>query len=320
MKKISIVVPCYNEEAAIPIYYQEMKKVLSDMQVSWELIFVDDGSSDQTIKILRKLAAKDSACRYLSFSRNFGKEAALYAGLSNSKGEYTAVMDVDLQDPPELLPQMYDILQNEDYDCVAARRTTRKGEPKIRSFLSNQFYRVMNKLTKTHLVSGARDFRLMKRSMLNAILKMKEYNRFSKGMFEWVGFHTKWLDYEHKERCAGETKWPFKKLVAYSIEGITGFTVAPLTLSAFVGVLFFGISIVMIVVIMARTLIFGDPVAGWPSMACIIFMVSGIQLFCLGIAGEYLSKMYLETKQRPIYIVRESSEGKKNEKANEKAS
>lgn len=305
--EISIIIPCYNEEDAIPIYYEAVKDVIRFMKVTVELIFVDDGSSDNTLAILQELAGKDSYCRYLSFSRNFGKEAAIYAGLSNASGNYTAVMDVDLQDPPRLLTQMYRILQNESYDCVATRRTTRDGEPRIRSFLSDSFYKVINKLSETEIVNGARDFRMMTRQMTDAVLEMSEYNRFSKGIFQWVGFKTKWLEFEHTERCAGDTKWPIRKLISYSLEGITGFSVAPLSLASFVGVVFWIISFVIILFIIARTLLFGDPVAGWPSLVCIIFLVSGVQLFCTGILGQYLSKTYLETKRRPIYILKESS-------------
>jgi glucosyltransferase len=309
MEKISVIVPCYNEEEAIPVYYKEMKKIMREMEfVEFELIFVDDGSSDQTLNILRKLAGEDERCQYFSFSRNFGKEAALYAGLSKTTGDYAVVMDVDLQDPPSLLPQMYRLLQQKDCDCAATRRADREGEPKLRSFLSDSFYKVLNKLSRTGVVNGARDYRMMKRKMVDAVLAMSEYNRFSKGIFQWVGFRTQWLEYENKERCAGETKWSLRKLFTYSLEGITGFSVAPLSLASVVGIIFCLISFLMIIVIVIRTLIFGDPVAGWPSLACIIFMVSGIQLFCTGIVGEYLSKTYLETKRRPIYILKESSQ------------
>ncbi|HIU77251.1 MAG TPA: glycosyltransferase family 2 protein [Candidatus Pelethocola excrementipullorum] len=305
--EISIIIPCYNEEEAIPIYYEAVKDVIRFMKVTVELIFVDDGSSDNTLAILQELAGKDVYCRYLSFSRNFGKEAAIYAGLSNASGNYTVVMDVDLQDPPRLLPQMYRILQTESYDCVGTRRTTRDGEPRIRSFLSDSFYKVINKLSETEIVNGARDFRMMTRQMTDAVLEMSEYNRFSKGIFQWVGFKTKWLEFEHTERCAGDTKWPIRKLISYSLEGITGFSVAPLSLASFVGVVFWIISFIIILFIIGRTLLFGDPVAGWPSLVCIIFLVSGVQLFCTGILGQYLSKTYLETKHRPIYILKESS-------------
>lgn len=310
MDKISIIIPCFNEEDALPIYYDEMKKVMDIMkkQSDFELIFVDDGSSDRTYEIMKELHRKDGRCQYLSFSRNFGKEAAIYAGLQNAGGNYAAIMDVDLQDPPSLLPEMYRILKEEAYDSVATRRSTRKGEPKIRSFLSKEFYNVINKISRTEIVSGARDYRLMNRKMVDAVLEMSEYNRFSKGIFGWVGFHTEWLEFEHEDRCAGTSKWPLRKLLAYSIDGITGFSVAPLSLASVMGVLFFLISMILIVFIIVRTLLFGDPVAGWPSMACILFLVSGVQLFCTGIVGIYLSKTYLETKHRPIYLLKETSE------------
>lgn len=309
MSKMSIVVPCYNEEAALPVYYEEMCRIMEKMsEVEFEIIFVDDGSSDRTLGILKDMNEKDGRCRYLSFSRNFGKEAALYAGLKGAQGDYVATMDVDMQDPPGLLPEMYRILKEESYDSVATRRSDREGEPKIRSFLSESFYKVINRISKTEIVSGARDYRLMRRKMVDAVLEMSEYNRFSKGIFEWVGFRTKWLEFRNVGRCAGETKWSVRKLFSYSIEGITGFSVAPLSLASVIGVAFCMLSFVMIFVIIVRTLLWGDPVSGWPSLVCIIFMVSGIQLFCTGIVGEYLSKTYLETKRRPIFILKDSSE------------
>ena len=309
MSRMSIVVPCFNEEEALPVYYREMCRVMQEMKdVEFEILFVDDGSSDRTLEILKGLNETDGRCRYLSFSRNFGKEAAMYAGLQNAVGDYVATMDVDLQDPPGLLPEMYRILKEEDYDSVATRRSTRTGEPKIRSFLSESFYRFINSISKTEIVNGARDYRLMKRKMVDAVLGMSEYNRFSKGIFEWVGFRTKWLEFQNIGRCAGETKWSVKKLFFYSLEGITGFSVAPLSLAAVVGVVFCILAFLMILVIIVRTIVWGDPVSGWPSLACIIFMVSGIQLFCTGIVGQYLSKTYLETKRRPIFILKDSSE------------
>lgn len=315
MDKISVVVPCWNEEEALPIFYREMNQVMETMSrrtesegAAFELIFVDDGSTDGTLRIMKELNQKDMRCRYLSFSRNFGKEAAIYAGLKASTGNYTAVMDVDLQDPPALLPDMYHILKEEDYDSVAAKRSTRTGEPRIRSFLSESFYKFVNRISKTEIVNGARDYRLMNRKMVDAVLDMSEYNRFSKGIFGWVGFRTKWLEFENVERSAGETKWSLKKLFCYSMEGITGFSVAPLSFASVVGVLFCMLSFLMILVIIVRTLIWGDPVSGWPSLVCIIFMVSGVQLLCTGIVGQYLSKTYLETKHRPIFILKDSSE------------
>lgn len=311
MGRISVVIPCFNEEEALPVYYRAMCKVMEQMpEEEFELIFVDDGSSDKTLSILKKMNETDGRCKYLSFSRNFGKEAAIYAGLTNAGGDYVATMDVDLQDPPELLIEMCRILREEDYDSVATRRSTRAGEPRIRSFLSESFYKFINSISKTEIVNGARDYRLMKRKMVDAVLGMSEYNRFSKGIFEWVGFRTKWLEFQNVGRCAGQTKWSVRKLFTYSLEGITGFSVAPLSLASVVGVCFCVLSFFMILAIIVRTLIWGDPVSGWPSLVCIIFMVSGIQLFCTGIVGEYLSKTYLETKHRPIFILKDSSEEK----------
>ena len=310
MDKISIIIPCFNEEEALPIYYTEMKKVMDTMkkQTDFELIFVDDGSSDRTYKVMKELHRKDGRCQYLSFSRNFGKEAAIYAGLQNAGGNYAAIMDVDLQDPPSLLPEMYRILKEEPYDSVATRRSTRKGEPKIRSFLSKEFYNVINKISKTEIVSGARDYRLMNRKMVDAVLEMSEYNRFSKGIFGWVGFRTKWLEYENIERTAGETKWSFWKLLAYSLDGIVNFSNVPLMISSYLGILMTFISFVAIIFIIVRKLIFGDPVSGWPSLVCIITFVGGIQLFCMGIMGQYLSKTYMEVKKRPHYIIQKSND------------
>ena len=312
MKKITVIVPCLNEEEALLIYYKEMCKIRKQMKdVEIELLFVDDGSTDRTLSVMKDLSELDERCRYLSFSRNFGKEAAIYAGLQNAVGDYVAIMDVDLQDPPALLPNMYRILEEEGYDSVATKRSTRTGEPKIRSFLSKSFYKVINRISKTEIVNGARDYRLMKRKMVDAVLSMSEYNRFSKGIFEWVGFRTKWLEFENHERSAGETKWSMKKLFCYSSEGITGFSVAPLSFASVMGVAFCILSFLMIGAIILRTLIWGDPVSGWPSLACIIFFVGGIQLLCTGIVGQYLSKTYLETKHRPIYIIKDSSEEQK---------
>lgn len=307
MDKISIIIPCFNEQEAIPVYYSEMEKIMELMRgTNFELIFVDDGSDDGTLEELRTLKKRDKRCGYLSFSRNFGKEAAIYAGLSKACGDYVAVMDADLQDPPSMLPQMYQLLQREDCDCVATRRADRKGEPRLRSFLSDNFYKFMNRISQTEIVNGARDYRMMKRNMVDAVLSMSEYNRFSKGIFQWVGFRTEWLSFENTERCAGETKWSLGKLFSYSLDGITGFSVAPLSLASVVGMVFCGLSFLMVLFIAFRTLIFGDPVAGWTSLVCIIFLVGGIQLFCIGIVGQYLSKTYLETKHRPIFILKES--------------
>lgn len=306
---ISIVVPCYNEEESLPFFYEEATKQFKEIDnAEFEFIFVDDGSKDGTLIKLRELSKIDKRVKYISFSRNFGKEAAMYAGLKKATGDFVAIMDADLQDPPYLLKEMYNSLLNEDYDSVATRRKTRKGEPVIRSFFARMFYKIINKMSDSDIVDGARDYRLMKRKMVDAILSMSEYNRFSKGIFGWVGFKTKWLAYDNIERVAGNTKWNFWKLFKYSLEGITAFSTAPLVLSAYIGILFCIISFIMIVVIIVKTLVLGDPTSGWPSLVCIMFMIGGIQLFCTGIIGQYLSKTYLETKRRPIYIVAETEE------------
>ena len=308
MEKISIVVPCYNEEKALPYFYKEIDKVSKKMKsLVFELLFVDDGSNDRTLEILKELSKKDKRVKYLSFSRNFGKESAIYAGLENSTGDYVTLMDADLQDPPELLSKMYNCIKKEGYDSVGTRRVNRIGEPPIRSFFARCFYKIINKISKTEMVDGARDYRLMTRQMVDSIISMKEYNRYSKGLFSFVGFNTKWLEYENVERVAGETKWSFWKLLRYAFDGIIAFSTTPLLISTFIGILFCIISFIAIIAIIIKTLCFGDPVGGWPSMVCIIFMVSGIQLFCIGIIGAYLSKTYLETKNRPIYIIKEKN-------------
>lgn len=309
MKKIAIVVPCYNEQEAIPYFYEEVNKISNTMKdkTEFEFLFVNDGSKDDTLKVLRELSKKDERVKYISFSRNFGKESAMYAGLKEAAGDYVAIMDADLQDPPALLPEMFDTLEKGEYDCVATRRVTRKGESKIRSFFARLFYKIMNLISNTEVVDGARDFRLMSRQMVNAILEIGEYNRFSKGIFGFVGFNTKWLEYENIERVAGKTKWSFWKLLLYALDGFTAFSTKPLNISTFVGILFCLISLIMIIFIICKTLIFGDPVGGWPSLACIVLFVGGVQLFCTGIMGEYLSKTYLEVKNRPIYIVKETN-------------
>ena len=316
MKKLlSIVVSCYNEELAIPLFYKEVKKMIEKMDyLDFEIVFVDDGSKDKTLEILKKLAKKDKQVKYVSFSRNFGKEAAMYAGLEYSKGDYVTLMDADLQDPPAMLEKMYKYLESGEYDCVATRRVTRKGEPPIRSFFARQFYKIINKLSDIEMVDGARDYRLMRREMVDAIVDMREDNRYSKGLFSFVGFKTKWLEYENVQRVAGETKWSFWKLFIYAIDGITAFSTKPLIMSAILGFLFCLVSFAMIIFIIIKTLVYGDPVNGWPSTACIIFFVSGIQLFCMGIVGQYLSKTYLETKKRPIYIVRDSNDNDEEDK------
>lgn len=308
MEKISIVVPCYNEEKALPYFYKEIDKVSKKMKpLVFELLFVDDGSNDRTLEVLKDLSKEDKRVKYLSFSRNFGKESAIYAGLENSTGDYVTLMDADLQDPPELLSKMYNCIKKEGYDSVGTRRVNRIGEPPIRSFFARCFYKIINKISKTEMVDGARDYRLMTRQMVDSIISMKEYNRYSKGLFSFVGFNTKWLEYENVERVAGETKWSFWKLLRYAFDGIIAFSTTPLWISTFIGILFCIISFIAIIAIIIKTLCFGDPVGGWPSMVCIIFMVSGIQLFCIGIIGAYLSKTYLETKNRPIYIIKEKN-------------
>ena len=307
MKLLSVIVPCYNEEENIVIFYQELMKIegfFQEQDIEPEIIFVNDGSRDGTVEEIRKLNESDKRVHLISFSRNFGKEAAIYAGLDKAKGDYVVIMDVDLQDPPSLLPEMLQYI-HEGYDSVATRRVTRKGEPPIRSFFARMFYKIMNAISKTDIVDGARDYRLMTRQVVDAILSMGEYNRFSKGIFGWVGYKTKWLEYENIERMHGETKWNFWKLFLYSIEGITAFSTAPLALASFMGVFFCVVAFLAIILIIAKTLIWGDPVGGWPSLVCIIFLVSGVQLFCLGIVGQYLSKTYMEVKQRPIYLVKE---------------
>ncbi len=310
MKLITAIVPCYNEEQAVPFFYEEMLKNIMVFQkqyadVEFELLFIDDGSSDRTLEVVKELRNSDARVRYVSFSRNFGKEAAIYAGIEKSKGDYVVIMDADLQDPPSLLPEMYGAIVNEGYDSAATRRTTRKGEPPIRSFFARCFYKLMAKLSRTEIVDGARDYRIMTRRMADAILSMGEYNRFTKGIYGWVGFKTKWLEYENIERVAGETKWSFWKLFLYSLEGIVAFSTTPLALAMGFGLLFCVVAFIMIVVIVIRAALFGDPTSGWPSMVCIILLLGGIQLFCIGIMGQYLSKTYLETKNRPIYISRE---------------
>ena len=294
MEVISIIIPCYNEEDSIPLIYNELKKVSNNMKYDFEFIFVNDGSIDNSLSVLKKLSAKDKQVKYIHFSRNFGKEAAMYAGLSNSKGDYITIMDADLQDPPSLLPEMLRLIKEEKYDSVGTRRVSRKGEPKIRSFFARKFYKIINKLSKIEMVDGARDYRLMTRQMVNSILELKEYNRYSKGLFSFVGFNTYWLEYENVERVAGETKWSFWGLVKYAIEGIVAFSTLPLSIASLMGFIFCFVSFILIIVIIIKTLIFGDPTSGWPSLVCIIFFVSGIQLFCLGIIGKYLSKTYLE--------------------------
>ena len=308
MNLISVIVPCYNEEEAIPYFYEEIQKTAQKMEdVDFEFIFVNDGSKDNTVSIVKEYANKDERVKYLSFSRNFGKEAAIYAGLQNCRGNYAVLMDADLQDPPALLKQMYDAIINEGYDSVGTRRVTRKGEPPIRSFFARMFYKIINKMSDIEMVDGARDYRLMKRQVVDAIISLKEYNRYSKGLFSFVGFNTKWIEYENVERVAGETKWSFWKLFRYAIEGITAFSTTPLIFASVLGIIFCVISFLAIIFIIVRTLIYGDPTSGWPSLVCIIVFVSGIQLFSVGVIGQYLSKTYLETKKRPVYIVKDTN-------------
>ncbi len=308
MKKISIVVPCYNEEEAIPLFYEEINKTSKEIKdYDFEFIFVNDGSKDNSASIMKELAKKDKRVKFIDFSRNFGKEAAMYAGLELSSGDYITTMDVDLQDPPSLLPEMIKGITEEGYDCVATKSTSRNGYSFLRKTFTRWFYKIIAKISKTEMVAGARDYRLMTRQMVNAIINMKEYNRYSKGLFSFVGFKTKWIEFENQERVAGTTKWNFWKLFSYAIDGIVGFSTAPLIVSSIIGVLFCLISFILIIFIIIKTLIFGDPTSGWPSLACIIFFVSGIQLFCIGIIGQYLSKVYLEVKNRPIYIIKDTN-------------
>ena len=307
MKTLSIIIPCYNEEEVIPLFYAEVTKILRSMPVAYELLFVNDGSADGTLREIKDLAAKDGKVRYVSFSRNFGKEAAMYAGFCNAQGDYVAVMDADLQDPPELLPEMLNYLESGEYDSVATRRVTRKGEPAIRSWFARRFYALINRYSDADIVDGARDYRLMKREMVDAIIAMQEYNRFSKGLYGWIGFRTKWLPFENKERIAGETKWSFWGLFKYAIDGIVSFTQAPLNIASWLGIVMTLVAFLALIFIVVRRLIFGDPVAGWASTVCVIVLIGGVQLAVLGIIGQYLAKTYLETKKRPHYIVAESN-------------
>ncbi|MBO4376271.1 MAG: glycosyltransferase family 2 protein [Lachnospiraceae bacterium] len=307
MSLLSIIVPCYNEEENVPYFYTEFMKnedFFVKEGIDFELIYVDDGSRDDTANMVKALKGKDSRVRLVSFSRNFGKEAAMYAGLKKAKGDYVAIMDADLQDPPSLLPELFGYIK-EGYDSVATRRVSRKGEPPIRSFFARRFYSLMKKISKTEIVDGARDFRLMSRRMVDAVLEMTEYNRFTKGIFGWVGFETKWVEFENVERIKGETKWSFWGLFKYSLEGITAFSTVPLNFASWMGVIFCVLAFLLIIFTIIRTLVFGDPTNGWPSLVCIISLISGVQLLCLGIVGQYLAKTYLEVKNRPIYIIKE---------------
>lgn len=312
MKKLlSIVVPCFNEEPALKSFYEVVDKVSREMlELDFEFVFVDDGSRDGTLKEIEKLREGDKRVKFVSFSRNFGKEAALLAGLDYANGDYVATMDADLQDPPALLPEMYEAIKDGEYDCVATRRVTREGEPPIRSFFARIFYRLINKMSKIEMVDGARDYRLMTRQMVDAIISMREYNRYSKGLFSFVGFKTKWIEFQNVQRVAGETHWSFWKLFVYAIDGICAFSTVPLVIAAVLGLLFCMLAFIMIMVIIVKTLLYGDPVGGWPSTICVILMVGGIQLLALGIIGEYLAKTYLETKHRPIYIIKSTEKDK----------
>ncbi|MDO4751172.1 MAG: glycosyltransferase family 2 protein [Akkermansia sp.] len=309
MAILSLVVPCYNEKEALPYFMEEVEKVTKEIKgIETEVILINDGSKDETIEVIRELKKSYSCIRYLSFSRNFGKESAILAGLAASRGDWTAVMDADLQDPPSLLPEMLKSIREEGYDCVGTRRSTRTGEPPIRSFFARMFYKLINKVSSTKLVDGARDFKLLSRPAVDALLSMPEVNRFSKGLYEWIGFRTKWIEFKNVERVAGETKWSFWGLLKYSIEGIVSFTTSPLILSALLGILFMFISIVTLLFLIVRQLMYHNSVSGWTSMVCIILLLSGVQLFCLGIFGQYLAKMYTEIKRRPHYIIAERSE------------
>lgn len=305
--KLSLIVPCYNEQAALPIFYKETMEVLSKIGCEYEILFVDDGSKDNTLQILKDFAKENSFVTYISFSRNFGKEAAMYAGFCNASGDYVAVMDADMQDPPSLLPQMLEILESGDYDSVATRRVNRLGEPPVRSVFAKAFYKIINKISDADIVDGARDFRLMKREMVEAIISMSEYNRFSKGIFGWIGFKTYWLPYENVERVAGKSKWSFWKLLKYSVNGIVNFSNVPLNIASWFGIIMTALSFLALIFIVVRQLIFGDPVAGWASTICTIIFVGGIQLFCIGIMGQYIAKIYMESKRRPHYIIAQTN-------------
>lgn len=307
MSLLSVIVPCYNEEESVALFYEELTKndpAFRDMDIQMEILYIDDGSRDRTVQEIKKLRERDGRVHLISFSRNFGKESAMFAGLEKAKGDYVVIMDVDLQDPPSLLPEMFSYI-NEGYDSVATRRVSRKGEPPIRSLFARLFYKLMKRISKTEIVDGARDYRLMTRQVVDAILSMQEYNRFTKGIFGWVGFRTKWLEFENVERAKGETKWNFWKLFLYSLDGILAFSTAPLMVASVMGVLFCLLAFLMIVFTIVRKMMFGDPVSGWPSLVCIILLVSGVQFFCTGILGQYLAKTYMEVKKRPIYLIKE---------------
>lgn len=323
MKLVSVVVPCYNEEDVLHMFYEEITKVTGEMakehpELEFEYLFINDGSKDRTLEIFHELADKDERVRFISFSRNFGKESGMYAGLKNAKGDYVVVMDADLQHPPSFLPQMYNYVKDGEYDCATTRRVNRKGESKVRSWFAMKFYKIMNKISQTEIVDGAQDFRFMTRQMVDAILDMSEYNRFSKGIFSWVGFKVKYLPYENVERAAGTTSWSFWGLFKYSLEGIMAFSTAPLAIASMLGIISCAIAFILMIVTIVKTIIFGDPVAGYPTTICVIFLLSGLQLFCTGILGQYLAKTYLETKHRPIYIASETEELYRSRKSGSK--
>lgn len=308
MKKVTLIVPCYNEAEALPLFQEQLNTVIHTLDsYRFEILLINDGSTDDTLSVMKKICNADESYKYISFSRNFGKEAAMYAGFCNSDGDYTAVMDADMQDPPSLLPEMLVCLETEDYDSVATRRVSRKGEPPIRSFFARKFYRLINKISDADVVDGARDFRLMKKEMVDSIVAMCEYNRFSKGIFGWIGFKTKWIEYENVSRIAGETSWSFWGLLKYAIDGIINFSETPMSIASGLGMFLTFVSFVMIIFIIIRKAVFGDPVAGWPSLVCIILFISGLQFLCMGIMGKYMAKTYLEVKNRPHYIVAETN-------------
>lgn len=321
MKLVSVVVPCYNEQEVLPMFYDEITKTTDAMakqypELEFEYVFINDGSKDKTLEILRSLSEKDKRVRYISFSRNFGKESGMYAGLQNAKGDYVVVMDADLQHPPSFLPQMYSYVRDGEYDCATTRRVSRAGESKVRSWFARKFYKIMNKISQTEIVDGAQDFRFMTRQMVDAILDMSEYNRFSKGIFSWVGFNTRYIEYENVERPAGTSSWSFWGLFKYSLEGIMAFSTAPLAISSLLGIVSCIIAFILMIITVIKTLAFGEDVAGYPTTICVIFLLSGLQLFCTGILGQYLSKTYLETKRRPIYIAQETEETYRRRKNN----
>lgn len=314
MSKISLIVPCLNEEQVLPVFYKELSDVMRTLtDYSYEVLFIDDGSSDNTLKVIKGFASEDKHVKYISFSRNYGKEAAMYAGFCNVTGDYTAVLDADMQDPPSLLPEMIKILEQGEYDSVATRRVTREGEPPIRSWFAHQFYKLINKISDVNIVDGARDFRLMKRSMVDAIISVSEYNRFTKGIYGWIGFKTYWLPYENVKRAAGETKWSMWGLAKYALDGIVNFSTVPLNIASWSGIVMTLVSFLCLIFVIVRKLIFDDPVAGWASQVCIIIFIGGIQLFCMGIMGRYLAKLYVESKHRPHYIVAQDNLTEKEE-------